>query len=153
MREKEYTPLYPEGFRNITEKELHKVFIAPFSEGVEHRTDLLLNFVSFFKQFKRLGLSAELWIDGSFATYAPNPADIDMVFFIDTNAIDNLPSSKRVIFDKLFSDRKFIKRLYKLDAFFAEQADENEKKEWRELFGNYYDGVTPKGIFKLNFKR
>jgi hypothetical protein len=152
MREKEYPPLYLDGFRDIAEKDLHKVFIAPFTEGVAHRTDLLLNFVTFFKRFKRLGLSAQVWIDGSFATYAPDPADIDIVFFIDLKAIDQLSANKRELFDKLFADRKFIKRLYKLDTFFAEQSDEQEKEEWHKLFGNYYDGLTPKGIFRLNFK-
>ena len=153
MREKEYPPLHPEGFRDISEKELHKVFVAPFTEGVEHRTDLLLNFVSFFKQFKRLGLSAEVWIDGSFATYAPDPADIDMVFFIETDAIERLPNSKRVLFNKLFSDKKFIKRLYKLDAFLAKENSSKERTIWFNLFGHYYDTVTPKGIFRLNFKQ
>jgi hypothetical protein len=117
MREKEYPPLYAEGFRDIAEKDLHKVFVAPFTEGVEHRTDLLLNFVQFFKQFKRLGLAAEIWLDGSLATYAPDPSDIDIVFFIDTTAIAGLSNTKRMLFTKLFADRKFTKRLYKLDAF------------------------------------
>ena len=153
MREKEYPPLYAEGFRDIAEKDLHKVFVAPFTEGVEHRTDLLLNFVQFFKQFKRLGLAAEIWLDGSFATYAPDPSDIDIVFFIDTTAIEGLSNTKRILFTKLFADRKFTKRLYKLDAFFAEQNNEQEKKEWSNLFGHYYDGLTPKGIFRLKFKQ
>jgi hypothetical protein len=153
MREKEYPPLHPEGFRDISEKELHEIFVAPFKEGVEHRTDLLLNFVSFFKQFKRLGLSAEVWINGSFATYAPDPADIDMVFFIDKSVIRSLSGTKNVLFTKLFSDRKFIKRLYKMEAFIGDKNNEKEKTEWRNLFGNYYDGLTPKGIFRLNFKQ
>jgi hypothetical protein len=153
MREKEYPPLHPEGFRDISEKELHKIFVAPFTEGVEHRTDLLLNFVSFFKQFKRLGLSAEVWIDGSFATYAPDPADIDMVFFIDTDAIIGMSDTKRKLFDKLFLDKKFIKNLYKLEVYYTSQDNAKDKTRWHDLFGNYYDGVTPKGIFKLNFKQ
>ena len=153
MREIEYPPLHADAFRDIAEKDLHKIFVAPFTDGAEHRTDLLLNFVQFFKQFKRLGIAAEIWIDGSFATYAPDPNDIDIVFFIDTNALESLNGNKRVLFNKLFSDRKFIKRFYKLDAFFAEQSDEQEKTEWQQLFGHYYNGLTPKGIFKLKFKQ
>jgi Nucleotidyltransferase domain len=153
MRDKEYPPLYPEGFRDIEEKDLHKIFVAPFNEGVVHRTGLLLNFVQFFKRFKRLGLPAEIWLDGSFATYAPDPSDVDIVFFIDKSMINNLSNTQYALFVKLFSDRKFIKRLYRLEVFIADQNDANEKNEWFNSFGTYYDEITPKGIFRLNFKQ
>jgi hypothetical protein len=153
MREKEYPPLCPDGFQDIGEKDLHKVFIAPFTDGIEHRTDLLLNFVQFFKQFKRLGLSAEIWIDGSFATFAPDPADIDIVFFMDETLIPDLSETQLKLYDKLFMNRKFIKTLYKLEVFYARQSNAVDKTRWQDLFGNYYDGKTPKGIFRLNFKQ
>ena len=153
MREKEYPPLCANGFQDIVEKDLHKVFVTPFTEGVEHRTDLLLNFVHFFKKFKRLGLSAEIWLDGSFATYAPDPADIDIVFFMDESAVMRLSDSQKISYDKLFSNRKFIKTLYKLEVFYARQNNADDKTRWQDLFGNYYDGITPKGIFRLNFKQ
>ena len=153
MREIEYLPLHADGFRDIVEKDLHKVFVAPFAEGVEHRTDLLLNFVQFFKQFKRLGISAEIWIDGSFATYAPDPNDIDIVFFMNQASITDLCDSKQKLYDKLFLNRKFIKTLYKLEVFYARQNNDNDIARWHDLFGHYYDGITPKGIFRLNYKQ
>lgn len=153
MREIEYPPLHADAFRDIAEKDLHKVFIAPFNEGVEHRTDLLLNFVQFFKQFKRLGIAAEIWIDGSFATYAPDPNDIDIVFFMNQDSITGLSNVKQKLYDKLFLNRKFIKTLYKLEVFYARQDNNNDKTRWHDLFGHYYDGITPKCIFKLNYKQ
>ena len=154
MREKEYTPLHADGFIEITEKELHKAFVEPFQgQANVHRTDLLLNFVEFWTEFKRLGLSAEVWIDGSFATTAPDPADIDMVFFMDKMAIENLPIKKRVLFEKLFLNKKFIRNIYKVEVYYALNDDNSERIEWRETFGTYCDNITPKGIFCLNFKK
>jgi hypothetical protein len=152
MREKEYPPLYADGFQDIVEKDLHKVFIAPFTKGIEHRTDLLLNFVQFLKQFKRLGLSAEIWIDGSFATYAPDPGDIDMVFYFDETALKAMSDKNRQLFQKLFQNRKFIKNLYQLEVFCGTKDSEEDYAQWRKNFGTGYDNLTPKGIFRLFYK-
>ena len=153
MREKEYTPLYADGFIEITEKELHKTFVEPFQgQANAHRTDLLLNFGQFWTQFKQLGLSAEVWIDGSFATTAPDPADIDVVFFMDAKVVLTLSKTKQALFEKLFTNRKLIKNLYKIEAFYADKYNEATYIKWQKDFGTGYDNTTKKGIFRIFYK-
>lgn len=152
MRDKEYTPLLANGIKDITEADLHQEFVAPFNIGHEHRTDLLINFVQFLNQFKELNLTAEVWIDGSFATTAPDPADIDVVFYFKPEEVDSLEQEKKKKFERLFQSRKFMKNLYKVEVFQAVLDQESEYTKWQKTFGTCYDDITPKGIFRLNYR-
>jgi len=151
MREKEFPPLIPNGFKDIKETDLHKEFVAPFNQGEDHRTNLLIDFNRFLNEFKALGLTAEVWIDGSFTTFAPDPSDIDVVFYFAINDIDTLSGEKRIKYERLFQSRKFIKNLYHVEVHYAERNNPQEIAEWAKTFGTWYDNVTPKGIFRLYY--
>lgn len=151
MREKEFPPLLANGFKDITEAELHREFVAPFNHGNEHRTDLLINFGQFLNQFKELNLTAEIWIDGSFATTAPDPSDIDVVFYFKPEDVDSLEEEKKKIFERLFQSRKFMKNLYKVEVFYGMMGSDYDYNQWNYVFGTCYDNKTPKGIFRMRY--
>ncbi len=151
MREKEYPPLYSRGFKDLQERDLYNEFVTPVREGTEHRNNLLIDFGRFLNEFKALGITAEVWIDGSFATYAPDPADVDVVFFLKQAEIDSLTEDLRPKFEKLFLSRKFIRNLYKTEVHYAHMNDVWQQMLWQKTFGTCYDNVTPKGIFRIYF--
>lgn len=153
MREIEYLPLYPGGIIDIDEEQLYPVFVESFGQGEAHdyRQNLLIQFGQFLTQFKKLGIGAELWIDGSFATHAPDPGDVDMVFFFDLTDIDQLDSDKRNLFERLFLNRKFMKAQYRVEVFYVASPGPLDYDQWRKDYGTCYDDVTPKGIFRLYF--
>jgi hypothetical protein len=151
MREIEYTPILTNGFKDITESDLQKEFVKPFDNGHEHRNKLLINFGHFLDQFKKLGIQAEVWIDGSFATYAPDPSDVDVVFYFETEQIDLLEEEKKQLFNKLFTSRDFMRNLYKVEVHYGEKDNEMDYQQWIKTFGTYYDNITPKGIFRMMY--
>lgn len=151
MREREFPPLLTNGFKDITEAELHKEFVAPFNHGHENRTDLLINFGQFLNQFKELNLTAEIWIDGSFATTAPDPSDIDVVFYFKPEEVDALQQEKKEKFERLFQSRKFMKNLYKVEVFYGIIGSDYDYNQWNYVFGTCYDNKTPKGIFRMRY--
>lgn len=153
MREKEYNPLLINGFKDITETDLHKEFVSPFNYQAEnHRNNLLIDFNNFITEFKSLNVSAEVWIDGSFATKAPDPSDVDVVFYFNPVDIDELVSDKKEKFNRLFTNRKFIRNLYKVEVHYAIRDNELDYQQWQKTYGTYYDNITPKGIFRMIFK-
>ncbi len=152
MRETEYAPLLPQGFKDIAEADLHQEFVSPFSYGVQdHRVNLLIGFGSFLAQFKMLNLKAEIWIDGSFATTAPDPADVDVVFYLNPDEIEQLSDEKRNLFQKLFRSKKFIRNLYSVEVYVATMDVPQEQQGWLKVFGTCYDNRTPKGIFRMHY--
>jgi len=151
MREREYSPLLAKGFKDITESDLHAEFVAPFNHGHDHRNDLLINFGQFLSQFKELKLSAEIWIDGSFATTAPDPSDIDVVFYFKPEEVDSLEQEKKEKFERLFQSRQFMKNLYKVEVFYGIMGSDYDYNQWNYVFGTCYDNRTPKGIFRMRY--
>lgn len=149
MRGNEYPPLYPDGFKDIHEQDLHTEFVECFNIGKKHRTHLLIDFAQFLDQFKELNLTAEIWIDGSFATTAPDPEDVDVVFYFAPSEVDKLTGEKKEKFERLFQNRKFMKNLYQVEVFYGIMGDIEDYTQWRRIFGTCYDNTTPKGIFRL----
>ena len=151
MRETEYAPLLANGYKDITEDDLHTEFVQPFNHGQDHRTNLLRHFGQFLNQFKELNLSAEIWIDGSFTTLAPDPSDIDVVFYFKPEQVDLLQQEKKEKFERLFQSRKFMKNLYKVEVFYGTMGNDYDYNHWNDVFGTCYDNKTPKGIFRMRY--
>jgi hypothetical protein len=150
MRDREYPPLIANGFKDIIEEDLHKEFVSPFNaQALDHRCNLLIGFGNFLNEFKTLNIAAEVWIDGSFATKAPDPGDVDVVFYFKYEEIAALSDEKLLKFQRLFSSRKFMLSLYQVEVHYAEMDNDLEYKEWKKVFGTCYDNTTPKGIFRL----
>lgn len=149
MREKEFPPLLANGFKDIAEEDLYTEFVKPFNQQDDYRDHLLNKFISYLKEFKSLNITAEIWIDGSFATMAPDPNDIDVVFYFNSNEVDNLVDEKKEKFQRLFISRKFMLNLYSVEVHYAQKGNEQDYQQWQRTFGTYYDNITPKGIFRM----
>jgi len=151
MRGQEHPPLLPNGFKDIREEDLHKEFVRPFNHGYDHRNNLLIGFGQFLNEFKELGIQAEVWIDGSFVTEAPDPSDVDVVFYFVPSEIDKLPAEKKEKFERLFKNRRFMKNLYQVEVFYGEIGNDADYADWRQVFGTSYDNTAPKGIYRLYY--
>ena len=149
MRRREYPPLYPDGFKDIREQDLHSEFVDFFNQRKDDRINLLFGFGQFLNQFKELNLTAEVWIDGSFATAAPDPDDVDVVFYFNPSEVDKLNGEKKEKFERLFLNRKLMKKFYQVEVFYGIMGDINDYSQWCSIFGTCYDNTTPKGIFRL----
>ena len=150
MREKEFPPLHPNGFKDIAETDLHTEFVSPFTyQAEDHRTNLLIGLGSFLNEFKELNITAEVWVDGSFATKAPDPSDVDVVFYFRSDEVNKLTGKLKDKFEKLFLSRTFMRNLYKVEVHYGELGRESDYKQWRKTFGTWYDNITPKGIFRI----
>ena len=152
MREREYTPLVATGFKDIVETDLHKEFVNPFNyQAEDHRSNLLIGFGSFLNEFKTLNITAEVWIDGSFATTAPDPSDVDVVFYFNPSEIDSLEQELKEKFQRLFTERRFMKNLYKVEVHYGIRGNHLNYKQLQRTFGTCYDNLTPKGIFRMRY--
>lgn len=150
MREREFPPLLANGFKDITEADLYTEFVIPFSqEEQSYRNSLLIDFGRFLNEFKSLNIKAEVWIDGSFATKAPDPSDVDVVFYFDPEEIDSLNGELINKFQRLFTERQFMRNLYKVEVHYGVKGNTLDYEQWQRTFGTYYDNIRPKGIFRI----
>lgn len=148
MYKREYEPLLENGFKQIALWQLDTIFLEPFGEN-EQRKQLINRLNAYLSEFLYLGLNAELWIDGSFSTHKPEPQDIDVVFLLDENEIQNLNDRKQKLFEELFLNREIIKARYSVDVYFIDKNDETEKQKWIITYGFDTKKINSKGIYKI----
>ncbi|MCP9755826.1 hypothetical protein EGI26_11730 [Lacihabitans sp. CCS-44] len=149
MAKKEYPPLIKKGFVEIGLWQFDALFLQPFKFN-DHRKKLIDSFIVFLEEFKKLGLRAEIWIDGSFTTEKEEPDDIDLLFLLDINEVDNLTGNKAKLFKDLLISREKVKVRFGLDVYFINMYDSKEKAKWIETYGFDSGKLNEKGIFKLD---
>lgn len=142
----EYTPIHNAGFLDITNEQLKETFLEPF-DNKKRREYLLSRFNALVDRFKETGLSAEVWIDGSFSTLKPEPGDIDVIFFVDGNQVNLLATDKQKIILEL-NNRQYSNIRYNCDVFIIPNQDFNNRSYWRGWFG-FSRNEEPKGIIRL----
>ena len=138
-----YNPLFPAGFHNIIESNLLEIFVEPF-DIQERRQYLIKRFKALLDRFREAGINAEVWIDGSFATEKPEPGDIDAIFFINSEDVNQLTHDKQKILTEL-NTRMLSKIRYQCDVFIVPNNDPNIRSYWRGWFG-FSEEEIPKGI-------
>ena len=152
MYKREYEPLIENGFKQIALWQLDTVFLEPFGEN-EHRKYLINRLSAYISEVLSLGLNTEIWIDGSFSTYKPDPQDVDVVFLFDENEIHDLNDRKKQLFEELFLKRELIKARYSVDVYFIDRNDENEKQKWITTYGFDKKKINSKGIYKIQLPK
>lgn len=119
----DYDPLFEPGFHEIAFDKIGEIFVDPFSNSTRRKL-LFTRLKAFLKELKRTGINFEIWIDGSFATKKPDPADVDLAILADPDEINQLPKNKKSIIEKLLlGNLTAIKLRYKCDVYFFPNND------------------------------
>ena len=148
MYKREYNPLFDNGFKEIALWQLDSTFLEPFGEN-EQRKYLIDRLNVYVNEFLYLGINAELWIDGSFTTFKPEPQDIDVVFLFDKVEINKLQGKKKEMFKALFLERELVKARYSVDVYFIDKNDKDEREKWIRTYGFDSKKINSKGIYKI----
>jgi hypothetical protein len=105
-------------------------------------------FLIFLSIVQDIGIKCEVWIDGSFVTQKPEPADIDVAVFADPNDVNNLSIGKQNLLMMLFGNNNETKLRYKCDVYFLLNDNTDLRSYWRGWFG-FSREEKPKGIARL----
>jgi hypothetical protein len=79
-------PLLPPGLHEIEWEELRRLCVDDFPNSTR-RSYLAEALEEIFDGFTDFAITCEVWIDGSFVTTKLDPADVDMVFVIDSGVV------------------------------------------------------------------
>jgi len=137
-----HPPLFQAGEHLVEEDRLEEIFVVPFQRSSPrmHLTASLRALIAFVRQ---IGITCDVWIDGSYATRKHDPSDVDVTIFITPGQIERL-SDARYTQLQLLLDRGLMLERYACDVFVERANDEKRKQYFRELFGKH--GRITKGI-------
>jgi hypothetical protein len=142
----EYPALRPSGFYDIGIDDLERIFVGPFGAAGSHRRRMCERFKAWFSAMEELGVPFEVWIDGSFVTAKPKPADIDIVWLFDGESIQRLKPETVDRLDELM-DSAMLK--YSCHVFPAPKEDADVCIRWKEMFEGYRNKKQSKGLFRI----
>lgn len=142
----EFEPLLEAGIHDIAKDDLSSYFVTPFLNQ-EKRLKLIERFSYLIEKVEDIGISFEVWIDGSFVTNKEEPNDIDIAFFYDPNAANLLPEDKKLIFKEV-ANNSISKYRYNCDVYFLPNDDIALRSYWRGWFG-YTRTEKAKGFARI----
>lgn len=141
----EYPPLLTSGFCDIAESDFERLFVVPFNSTT--RKGLCAKFREWLAAIKAIPISLEIWIDGSFVTYKPDPRDIDLVcVFSEADARALRPEERKLL--KRLLTPSIIKVDYGCHVFPMLRGDRDRYDYWVNMFGHNRSGVS-KGMFRI----
>lgn len=142
----EYQPLLSPGLHELEQSELDNHFASSFPESTI-RLPLIAGLLAFLSALKQIGVTFEIWIDGSFTTSKPDPNDIDLVVFADDAAVEGLTMDKKLDLASLVN-RQEARRSFGMDVLFCPASNTDLRSYWRGWYG-FDRAENPKGIAKI----
>ncbi len=150
MRKPAYKALFPaQTFVDVDENSLDQVFLYLNDSPQRRRLVTLLR--HFIQHLKSLGLeSFELWVDGSFSTFNPSPADIDLVCFLKPESLFGMENVNLEELKKLGSEegRPYVREKWSIDFYIGRFDSLEEKNSWKKKFFEDENGLE-KGIGRI----
>lgn len=144
-----WTPISPSGFHPLAQAELAAYFVDEFEARYQPgRRYLVGRLLAYLHELAALGLRMEIWLDGSFTTRCPEPADIDLVVLLSYRDAERLAHAEQLRLSFLLNERERLRIRYACDVYHADLNDAAERQRWARQFATNHDH-TPKGIFTL----
>lgn len=153
MNKKSFPPIFSAGFHDLELDEIKEKCVDSFSD--KNKREFLFNNLknlldSFFLFNKANPFLIEVWIDGSFTTFKPEPDDIDILLVYDDCSINSMPLMMQTSLYQLL-DRNFIKINYNIDVLQLPQNNpnyDNDRSYWRGWFG-FDRNENAKGVVRI----
>ena len=143
-----FSPIFPpNGLREIQFKDFAQVFSRPPLD-TPLRQRLTSHLKLFIGELRGLGARGELWINGSYATSKPEPADIDLVLFMPIVTIGSMTDEhkERLEYLSALDNRPYVRAKWNIDFYIRESSDLDGRRYFMDMFSRNPDVQSRKGI-------
>lgn len=146
----DYKPLLDAGIHPMAVPDVKETLVDAFNDGKEHREYLYSRLHVFLEHLAQLlGKPFKVWIDGSFLSTKPEPADVDLVVIAKAGYLNELGVQEKETIRRIFStERQTVKQRFSCDVYLILEGDAAREHYWLNLFGHDRDG-RPKGIIEV----
>ncbi|WLI87657.1 hypothetical protein Q4S45_12990 [Massilia sp. R2A-15] len=120
------------------------MFVRPFP-GSRRRRMLAAGLTEFLNELAQTGVKCDVWIVGSFACAALDPADVDLLVVWNHASAASLDEQGLAQFAMLL-DRRHCRTSYHCDVYQVPNTRIAMLSYWLGWFGFTRDGGTPQGI-------
>jgi hypothetical protein len=148
--------LLPTGLSKVTVEQVHEHFVVPFTTSTS-RQRLYDQWLMHRQAIEVLVPIERQWLNGSYVTNVINPGDIDVVTFIDGEALNGLDAPQQAILADL-TDGHSTRDRWGIDSFlvptYAEGhpdrlAARKAEGSWRRIWTNVKGSTLTKGFLEV----
>lgn len=133
----------PDGVHPTTEAAMETRYVTAI-QGSRTRPTIFAGFKRFRSDAVEQGITGTQWVNGSFVTNKPDPADVDVVTFCDYAQLNSLSDAAQAFLLQYLNGRELTKAKYSTHAFLVPCCDsghayfatfEAARVYWRKWFG------------------
>lgn len=149
MVKKDFPPILKAGIHSMTLDMIRDIFVSPLPEATE-RLRMFSKFDQWVFRLRQLNVTGTLWLDGSFVTRKPNPADLDCVLWNPAFVSESSEEGKIEV--RSMIDRAAARATFGVDLYIETPLPDKQMEReayWRGLFGFQHDGKSAKGFVEL----
>lgn len=101
----EYRPLLPIGFHQMSLENLEQLCVCRFPDSMTRKT-IMQGLQKLLDRLSDGGISAEIWVNGSFLTEKRDPRDVDIVFRLPIHVYEEGTMEQKELLDWVRDNRK-----------------------------------------------
>ncbi len=148
----------PDSFRQRCVEEMPVEFKKGRHKST-HREKLFHGYLKLREALLLMGIPTEQWIGGSYATWKPQPKDIDVVNFCDARAYESLPAELQAMINRYFMGPDTAAHC-DCDSYLVSKAAPDHPcsgdylirfNYWKKLLGHDRQG-RPKGLIGITIE-
>jgi len=142
-----FPAIFSPGLTQIQVEDIGRVFIDPaFNTPLRQRLTSQLRL--FIGELRRLNVQGDLWINGSYSTKKPEPADVDLALCTSRIALSAMSAEEleglRSLSDE--ENRAYVRTKWQVDFYVFEASDVGRRSYFLDLFSRNPDASNQKGI-------
>ena len=142
----EHSPILPIGFHPMTLEQLREVCVGRFPDSTT-RGRIMDGLASVIDRLQRVGIKAEIWVDGSFLTAKRDPQDSDIVLRIAASVYENGTEEQRRVLDWVGSN---LKNDHYCDSYLFYVYPVNDE---RAALNDYNHALCTPGVYDTKIRK
>lgn len=151
QEKRDFPPLLGAGLHAMTIADLGELTRSAFPQSKNR--PLLFTFLEIYLgHLSRLGLVADVWIDGSFMCQKQEPEDVDIVVLWDAASVRDLDDEEWMKID-LMLRHEYAVQMFRIDVHPIDRSNQEDAAFWMQKFGTQRDNITPKGLALLRLNQ
>jgi len=151
QQKRDFPPLLGAGLHAMSIEDLGELTTSAFPQSKNR--PLLFGFLEIYlSHLSRLGLVADVWIDGSFMCQKDEPEDVDIVVLWDAASVRDLGDDEWTKVDLMLRN-EYAVQMFRIDVHPIDRSNEDDVAFWMQKFGTQRDNKTPKGLALLRLNQ
>lgn len=145
----DFPPLFGPGRHLLSIQEVRDELAAP--GAAEKRTTMYFALFALYQRLLTLGVTCQIWVDGSYVTQKACPDDIDLSIMVHEDVYQDISDeAKQLLDDITYSETRYLEHLDAFVCIYGSRGSDDyeldDPSDWSSLWGKDHSERYLKGF-------